>query len=147
MYIDRTTSVLATPTCVMPTWLYGGIASSVCVQLIVSLSSHLYLTLHCYIVLHCVQMMYTDPLSSYPSAELLSKLQVAQWRELGAHLGLTEGLLEDAEKSPQPTAAVLLAAKVRDINLRWNKIAMSLLRVGEYDLAESICNKYGKLAL
>ena len=91
--------------------------------------------------------MYTDPLSSYPSAELLSKLQVAQWRELGAHLGLSEDQLEDAEKSPQPTAAVLLAAKVKDINLRWNQIAESLLRVGEYDLAESICDKQGKLAL
>ena len=89
--------------------------------------------------------MHTDPLSSYPSVELLSKLQVAQWRELGAHLGLSEDQLEDAEKSPQPTAAVLLAAKVRDINLRWNKIAESLLHVGEYDLAESICNKQGKL--
>ena len=101
-------------------------------------------------LLHCLALcpnMYTDPLSSYPSAELLSKLQVAQWRELGAHLGLSEDQLKDAEKSPQPTAAVLLAAKVRDINLRWNQIAESLLRVGEYDLAESICNKHGKLAL
>ena len=81
-------------------------------------------------------MMYTDPLSSYPSAKLLSKLQVAQWRELGAHLGLTKDQLEDAEKSPQPTAAVLLVAKVRDINLKWNQIAEFLLRVGEYDLAD-----------
>ena len=110
-----------------------------------SVLSHLCLTLHCYIVL--VRLMYTDPLSSYPSAELLSQLQVAQWRELGAHLGLSADQLEDAEKSPQPTAAVLLAAKVRDINLRWNQIAESLLRVGEYDLAESICNKQGKLPL
>ena len=91
--------------------------------------------------------MYTDPLSSYPSAELLSELHVAHWRELGAHLGLSEDQLEYAEKSQQPTAAVLLAAKVRDINLRWNQIAESLLRVGEYDLAESICNKQGKLPL
>ena len=97
-------------------------------------------------LLHYLAMMHTDPLSSYPSAILLNKLQVAQWRELGAHLGLSDDQLEDAEKSPQPTAAVLLAAKVRDINLRWNKIAESLLRVGEYDLAESICNKQGKLA-
>ena len=139
-------NILTTPTCVTPTWLCGGIASLyVCSS--VSVSSHLCLTLHCYIVSHCVRLMYTDPLSSYPSAELLSKLQVAQWRELGAHLGLSEDQLEDAEKSPQPTAAVLLAAKVRDINLKWNQIAESLLRVGGYDLAESICNKYGKLAL
>ena len=91
--------------------------------------------------------MYTDPLSSYPSTELLRELQVAQWRELGAHLGLSEDQLEDANKSPQPTAAVLLAAKVRDIDLKWNKIAESLLRVGEYDAAEGVCKEHGKLAL
>ena len=94
----------------------------------------------------CTLYLYTDPLSNYPSAKLLSKLQVDRWRELGAHLRLTEYQLENAKKSSQPTMAVLLAAKVRDINLKWNQIVESLLRVGEYELAKGICNKHGKLA-
>ena len=97
--------------------------------------------------LHCAYFYnYTDPLSSYPSVKLLRKLQVDRWCELGAHLGLTEDQLEDAKKSSHPIAAVLLAAKARDINLKWNQIVKSLLCVGEYEVAESICNEHCKLA-
>ena len=86
---------------------------------------------------------HTDPLSSYPSAKQLSKLQVDRWREMGAHLGLTEDQLEEVKESLHPTTAVLLAAKVKDVDLKWNKIVGALRHVGEFKLAESICNELG----
>ena len=105
---------------------------------------------HSVAIASCVvfkRSLYADPLSSYPSAKQLSKFQVDRWHELGAHLGLTEDQLKRAKKRPQPTASVLIDAKINNIDLMWNKIVESLLRIGEYELAESICNEYGKLTL
>ena len=89
--------------------------------------------------------MCTGPLSGYPSANQLSQLQLDQWYKLGVHFRLTNVQLEEMKKSSNPTAAVLLAAKVKDINLKWIQLLEAFLRVGEYKLAESICNEQGKL--
>ena len=71
------------------------------------------------------------------------QLHCDQWHELGAHLGLTEDQLEEAKKGPHPTADILLAAKVRDIDLRWVHIVEALLHVGEYGVAEKIYKEQG----
>ena len=89
--------------------------------------------------------MCTDPLATYPSATQLNDLQVNRWYELGVHLRLDKHQLEEAKKSPQPTASILMVAKGKDIDMQWTHIVEALLRVGEYELAKSICNKQGKL--
>ena len=87
----------------------------------------------------------TEPLSSYPSAKQMYQLNADRWQELGAHFGLPEDQLEKAKKSSNPTASVLLAAKVKDINLKWSNIVEALLRVGEYEVAKRIANEHGEL--
>ena len=62
------------------------------------------------------------------------QLHIDQWHQLGTQLRLTTDRLEEAKKSSNPTAAVLLAAKVTDIDLSWSHIIEALLRVGEYKL-------------
>ena len=89
--------------------------------------------------------MCTDPLATYPSAKQLNNLQTNQWYEVGIYLGLTKDQLEEAKKSPNPTASILMAAKGRDIDMQWSQIVEALLRVGEYELAKSICDEEGKL--
>ena len=84
-----------------------------------------------------------DPLSNYPTAQKLSELKVDQWFKLGLRLGLTEDQLESLEKMPQPTAATLIAAKVKNIDLNWKHIVENLLLVGEYKVAESVCSQQG----
>ena len=61
------------------------------------------------------------------------------------YLGLTKDQLEEAKKSPNPTASVLMAAKGRDIDMQWGHVVEALLRVGEYELAKSVCNEEGEL--
>ena len=73
------------------------------------------------------------------------QLNADRWQELGAHFGLAEDQLEEAKKSSNPTASVLLAAKVKDINLKWSNIVEALLRVGEYEVAKRIANEHGEL--
>ena len=70
-----------------------------------------------------------DPLSSYPTAKLLNQLKVDQWLSL--------------KKSPHPTEATLLAAKVKNIDLKWKDVVESLLHTGEYKLAETVCSQQG----
>ena len=89
--------------------------------------------------------MCTDPLATYPSAKQLNNLQTSQWYEVGIYLRLTKDQLEEAKKSPNPTASVLMAAKGRDIDMQWGHVVEALLRVGEYELAKSICEKEGEL--
>ena len=85
-----------------------------------------------------------DPLSSYPTAKLLCQLKVDQWLKLRHHLNLTDKKLEsELKKSPHPTAATLLAAKVKNIDLKWNDVVKSLLHIGEYKLAETVCSRQG----
>ena len=83
------------------------------------------------------------PLSSYPTAKLLSQLKVDQWFKFGHHLSLTDEELKSLKKSPHPTAATLLAAKVKNIDLKWNDVVKSLLHIGEYKLAETVCSQQG----
>ena len=87
--------------------------------------------------------VFADPLSSYPTAVQLNELKVEQWFNLGLKLGLTEYRLKTLKQSSQPTAATLLAAKVKNIDLNWRHIVESLLLVGEYLVAESVCNQQG----
>ena len=94
----------------------------------------------CYSCILC-----TDPLATYPSAKQLSNLQTNQWHEVGIYLRLTKDQLEEAKKNPNPTASVLMAAKGRNIDMQWGQIVEALLRVGEYELAKSICDKEGEL--
>ena len=73
------------------------------------------------------------------------QLHVDRWYDLGRHLRLTNDQLEEAKKNPNPTAAVLLAAKVKNINLKWSDIVEALLRVGEYEVAQRIANEHSEL--
>ena len=75
-----------------------------------------------------------EPLSNYPSSKQMYQLHIDQWHQLGTQLRLTTDQLEEAKKNSNPTAAVLLAAKVTDIDLSWSHIIEALLRVGEYKL-------------
>ena len=84
-----------------------------------------------------------DPLSNYPTAKNLSELKVGQWFKLGLQLGLTKDQLESLKRSSQPTAATLVAAKVKSIDLCWKHIVESLLLVGEYKVAETVCCQQG----
>ena len=89
--------------------------------------------------------MCADPLSSYPSVKQMSKLSVHQWFELGLHLGLTEDELHSMEEGQNPTASTLVAAKVKNIELKWKDIVASLVRIGEYQQAERVCTEQGGL--
>ena len=84
-----------------------------------------------------------DPLSSYPTAKLLSQLKVDQWLKLGHHLNLTDEELESLKKSPHPTAATLITAKTKNIDVTWKDVVESLLHIGEYKLAETVCSQQG----
>ena len=94
-------------------------------------------------MLSVIYSVCADPLSSYPTADQLSELKFEQWFNLGLKLGLTEHRLKKLKRSSQPTAATLLAAKVKNIDLNWRHIVESLLFVGEYQVAESVCSQQG----
>ena len=91
----------------------------------------------------CSRSVCADLLSSYPTAELLIQLKVDQWLKLGHHLNITDEELESLKKSPRPTAATLLAAKVKNIDIKWKDVVESLLHIGEYKLAETVCSQQG----
>ena len=84
-----------------------------------------------------------DPLSTYPTAKQLGKLEVDQWFKLGLQLGLTSYELESLKYSTQPTSSTLIAAKVKNIDLNWKHVVKGLLLVGEYEVAEMVCSKHG----
>ncbi len=86
---------------------------------------------------------YVDPLSSYPTLEQLMQLDCDQWLQLGVHLGLDNDQLECIEKSQHPTAATLRAAKVKNIDMQWKDIVEALVSIGEYKLADCVCNQQG----
>ena len=90
-------------------------------------------------------MWCADPLSKYPTSQKLNELKVDQWFKLGLQLGLTVDYLESLKKSPQPTAATLIAAKIKNIHLYWKDVVKSLLLVGEYKVAETVCSQQGSL--
>ena len=90
----------------------------------------------------------TDPLSTYPTAEQLSKLKVDQWFKLGLQLGLTRYQLENLKRSSQPTAKIFsLAAKLKKIDLNCIHVVESLLSVGESKVAETVCSQQGLLVI
>ena len=87
---------------------------------------------------------YAEPLNSYPSAKQLSELQVQDWPTLGRHLGLTEDEVRSIDKHHNPTAAVLKAAKLKNIDLSWKGVVDGLLKAGEYAVAERVCSEQGE---
>ena len=89
--------------------------------------------------------MCADPLSTYPTAKQLVEVKVDKWFKLGQQLGLTEDQLESFKRSPQPTAATFLAAKAKNIDLNLKHVVESLLFVGEYKVAETVCSQQGSL--
>ena len=84
-----------------------------------------------------------DPLSTYPTAKQLSELNCNQWFRLGLQLNLAKDLLESLKESPEPTAATLIAAKVKNIDLNWKHVVESLLLVEEYKVVEIVCSQQG----
>ena len=106
-------------------------------------SIHVLYTQFCTIKL--INFVCADHLCSYPSVRQISKLCVHQWFELGLHLGLTEDELHSMEKGYNTTASTLVAAKVKNIELKWKDIVASLVRIGEYQQAERVCTEQGGL--
>ena len=84
-----------------------------------------------------------DPLSTYPTFKQLSELEVDQWFELGLKLGLTEEQLEKLKNCSQPTLEIFVAAKVKNIDLNWKNVVESLVLVGEYKMAKTVCRQRG----
>ena len=82
-------------------------------------------------------------MSNYPTAKNLSELKVDQWFKLGLQLGLTEDQMGRFKKSPQPTAATLIAAKVKNIDLNWKHVVESLLLLGKYNVVDTVCRQQG----
>ena len=91
---------------------------------------------------------YAEPLNLYPSTEqlMISELHVQDWQTLGRHLGLTKDEVGGIDKHHNPTAAVVRAAKVKNIDLTWKGIVEGLLKAGEYAVAERVCTKQGECA-
>ena len=103
----------------------------------------MYLSFSCgCLLLSCVE--YAEPLNSYPSVKQLSELQVQEWQTLGRHLGLTEDEVGSIDKHHTPTAAVLRAAKGKNIDLTWKGVVDGLLKAGEYAVAERVCSEQGE---
>ena len=83
------------------------------------------------------------PFSSFPSIKKLSELQVNKWYEMGLHLGVTKDEMERLRISRHPTTLTFLAAKTKNMELRWKDILQALLSVEEYELADHVCTKQG----
>ena len=90
---------------------------------------------------------YAEPLNSFPSAKQLSELQVQDWQTLGRHLGLTEDEVGSIDKHHNPTAAVIRAAKGKNIDLTWKGVVDGLLKAEELAEAERVCSQLGKWLL
>ena len=88
-------------------------------------------------------MVCADPLCIYPTAKELGELRIDQWFTLGLLLGVAEDQLDRLKRSSQPTAGTLVAAKVKNIDLNWKHVVESLLVIGEYEVAESVCSQQG----
>ena len=91
-----------------------------------------------------MNIVYIDPLSSYPTLEQLSQLECDQWLQLGVCLGLGNDQLETIKKSQHPTAETLRAGKIKNIDLQWKDIVKALVSIEEYKLAESVCTQQGQ---
>ena len=87
----------------------------------------------------------SDPLTTFPSYEQLGQLRIEQWLKLGAHLHLSEDQLKTSELSNNPTGAVLIAAKINNLDLNWKQVVEGLVVILEYKLAESLCSEHGML--
>ena len=68
-----------------------------------------------------------------------------QWEKLGSHFELMKDQIESIRRNESPSAATFIAAKVKNLELKWKNILEGLLSVGEYELAEHICIEQGWL--
>ena len=62
----------------------------------------------------------------------LSEFQLRKWYELGLHFNIPKDQMEGIRKYRHPTTETFLAAKVRNMELRWKDIVKGLLRIGKY---------------
>ena len=49
------------------------------------------------------------------------------------------------EKSRHPTTEIFLAAKIKNIELKWKDIIQALLKIEEYKVADDVCSDQGLL--
>ena len=85
------------------------------------------------------------PLSSFPSIKQLSNYQVRKWEELGHLFDLTLDQIIQTGKSRYPTTEVFLAAKIKNMDLKWKDILQALLKIEEYEVADHVCSDQGLL--
>ena len=83
------------------------------------------------------------PLSGYPSIKQLSDYQVNNWHEMGLQFHLSVVQMEHIRNSKYPSTETLLAAKVKNMELKWKDILKVFLSIKEFELAEHICRKRG----
>ena len=55
--------------------------------------------------------------------------------------------MECLRSSQHPTTLTFLAAKTKNMELRWKDILQALLSVEEYRLADHVCTKQGALVI
>ena len=89
--------------------------------------------------------VYADPLSEYPSIKQLSEIVVDKWHELCGYFHLTEDEMECIRNSRFPSTETFLAAKVKNMDLKWKDILKALLSIDEHELAHCVFNKQGWL--
>ena len=76
-------------------------------------------------------MLCAGPLSGYPSIKQLSEFKVSKWYELGLHFKIPKDQLEGIRKRQHPITETFLAAKVKNMELRWKDVIDGLLSIGE----------------
>ena len=81
-----------------------------------------------------VTLLCAGPLSEYPSIKQLSKFQLRKWFKLGLHFNIPKHQMEGIRKHQHPTTKTLLAARVKNMELKWKDIVEGLLRIGKYIL-------------
>ena len=70
-------------------------------------------------------------LSRYPSIKQLSEFQVSNWYELGLHFHVPKDQIEGIKSSQHPTTQIFLAAKIKNMELRWRDVIEGLQKIGE----------------
>ena len=96
-----------------------------------------------YIPLHWPMYLCAGPLSSFPSIRELSQLPIDDYKALGSCLGLSEDEMGHIRNAQYPSTETFIAAKVKNVELRWNDILRALLSIGKYELADQVCNERG----
>ena len=75
--------------------------------------------------------LFTDPLHAYPSIKQLSLVKVKKIDELCDYFQLSEDQMCHVRDSQHPTTEIFIAAKVKNMGLRWKEILEALMRMDE----------------